>query len=116
MKIALIHRSKKVCQSAIKGESVTNIRKYLNKTHSLWINRHDNEEFNLKANIGISSQCTYDMQQFCFDFVLGNHLKRQQRNREKKLKDKIKKEKKNSICKAKKKKKNCKKKIIKMND
>ena len=87
-----VDHPKKVCQSAIKGESVTNIRKYLNKTHLLWVNRHDNEEFNLNSNISMTPIRQYNMQQFCFDFVLGNHLKRQQRNREKKLKDKMRKQ------------------------
>ena len=75
--------SRKSCRSAIKGETVTNIRKYLQKTHLLWTNRHNNKCFDLSADVACKPDKQYQMQQFCFDFVLGNHMKRQGRNRNK---------------------------------
>ena len=75
--------SKPTCESAISGETVTNIRKYLQKTRLLWVNRHDNNKFDLNADVGFDHE--YKMQQFCFDFVLGNHHKRVNRRKKKKI-------------------------------
>lgn len=75
--------SKKICQPAIAGESVTTIRKYLQRTRLLWENRHDDtgDNFDLNADLAAQEDRTYHMQQFCLDFVRGNHAKRCKRGR-----------------------------------
>ena len=63
--------------SAIEGETMSQVRKYLQKTHLMWTNRHNEDKFHLGATI--SDHKPYQMQQFCFDFVVGQHKKRRRR-------------------------------------
>ena len=82
--------AKKVCKPAIAGETVTSIRKYLQRTRLLWEGRHDNgsNAFDLNADLAAQENRTYHMQQFCMDFVRGNHTKRCNRGRQRVQKSK----------------------------
>lgn len=72
-------------QPAIPGETVANIRKYLNKTQLLFDNRHRSQSFDLNTDIGQTGK-SYSIQQFCFDFVRGNQGKRRARHSKNKAK------------------------------
>ena len=65
---------------SIDGETVTSIRKYLNTTQLLFDKRHD-DGFDLSTNISQDANRTYSVQQFCLDFVRGNHVKRKARHK-----------------------------------
>lgn len=72
-------------QPAIPGETVANIRKYLNKTQLLFDNRHRSQNFDLNTDISQDGK-VYSIQQFCFDFVRGNQGKRRARHTKNKAK------------------------------
>lgn len=77
------HQPTSTQAAAIPGETVASIRKYLNKTKLLFDNRYETD-FDLSADISQGDNPYYSVQQFCFDFVRGNHIKRQERHRNRK--------------------------------